>query len=581
MYNYKDAGNFQEIEADFQKWDAFVQSLLQSPHRPYFDADMGHLWDQSGREFRQAVLIDVIAAHEQSFGYEANDITFNNLDGNGLWSVISKNYDGEILEVDAGLNVPEGNNLDTLQMITYAAAQNFLLSRYIADDVEYELNTTDIDDFNVIRNPFAHELIRLSSYPKADEFEKWLNRPSSRYALTAASYVSKQMTGSAEIGANLIKSLHVNFMSDQAFILTSLENTDGSLGADLNDFYRKHWQSRAQSVVNEWGKNYTPYVAKEAASLLKIAQKSGIEIAQPDSFSQLMDRDHSLKALSQASMTDAVFFVGKCAPEILVQLSDEARIHLLDTLGPQNELHDFEKKLCNNAAESLLTTWDLDPKFLMYHAALLDIMADNLRHDKEINELGHQWVSTLHMNSRWAFLVALNEKVTAFLGIPKTPLIPFDKSLDEKDPITQQEADNAIGMFISDPHKERIYKKYNVIVPEEFKSGPVIAINQSHDFGLLSYPTPMRASRVLIHEIGHLSNYHLVKSFKAGEIEPNDPLFKQAAQYALINSHRNLDIRLREEFTKAVYPMIQTEKFEYWLMDVFEHSNPFSFIDPK
>lgn len=89
----------------------------------------------------------------------------------------------------------------------------------------------------------------------------------------------------------------------------------------------------------------------------------------------------------------------------------------------------------------------------------------------------------------------------------------------------------------------------------------------------------MEPAQVIVHEYGHFEVDSLTHALITSRMAEADPRHTQAKQYSDIESKKYVDRRLRDDFSRALYPLIQTEKFEYWLMDEFARSRPFGFMD--
>ncbi len=570
--------NYPDLEKDFALWDAYIAALRQSGSLQYFlPGTIGEEWDGLQNDDREQILDDLIAPHEQIFGYTTMPLSITNRYGFGFFSVVQKDDHDKIETVDGGITMPSTGNEETLHFLIHSLARNLLFQRFVDEELEYTPLAQEFKEYNVTSGRMSDERTRLAVFPMPSDFNIWINRPSMQYALQATSYVSKQLGGDGDVVPIMIERLRADFITEQRDILSMLLDHNDCF--DESEIYKMFWQERAQDYVDVIMKNTDKFDVSDAIYIMNVAKKSGIEIKEPDNLEDIFSKNPVLKAMHIATRDEVIDFTNRLDREGFKKLTPQVRLHLLSTLGPQEILNHEERMDCDNAAMYILNSWPLHESYLAYYTALFNEMGPLLREKEDLNTLGKEWLDGCDLDAKIAFLSALNGHASIHLGIDAMPILPFSKPMIKREDGDKWTKD-AAAFAARHADGESLKIEYGMDIDPALNKRGLIAINTHDDFRSFTDKTPMRASRLLIHEIAHHIAYKEMADDIKGVIGESDPRLAQIKEFRLIDGYTMTDRRLRDEFSNAVYPLIQTEKFQYWVMDEFERSHPFGFM-PK
>jgi len=572
--------NYPDLERDFTRWDAFVEALRESSLFKFIQGGMqGAAWDAMTPEDHLGVMSSFVRSHEKAFGYYAAEISIGNPGSGGFWTFVMKNEDGTFGGYDAGINIPLLGKDDALQFLFYALARNYLLTRYTKSDAAYADLTSDYKDYNTMEPLIDDELNRLKEFPMPREFKTWIDRPSARYALQAVSYLSSQLLGTPDISPKIMDLLMKDYMENHRDILAMVQNHDDGFKR-FSKLNRSLWRFRAQDYIDIIMDNPELHDPLEALRVMDVARKNDIALIPPPNLKEVLQRDPNLKALHVGTRMEAISYVRNHSSATFRQLSPEAILHVIDMLGPQKDLSLRQRKLCDEAAQELLRAWPLSEPFLEYYRHEVKTLAQSLCTHEKLNELGAVWMETKSPVARWTFLEVLKTEMAQHFGVNDIPLIPYSKAAT-KEKNKNFDTKDSRGFATQFADLDNLKEEDNLILPPSFKHKPLIGINIHKDFSLLTASNPMEAARVIIHEIGHHVVDHVKMQYLDNALGKQDPRYAQAEEYRDIATKADIDRRLREEFSRALYPLIQTEKFEYWLMDEFENNLPFAHLTVK
>lgn len=586
MDNLLKETNYADLDQDFQKWDGFIDVLRKSPFLSYFKpGDKNYDWDAMTPEHRIGIFTTFQNLHEKIFKYSPMEIEAGHeYSTPGLWATVSRKADGTLRDIEGGIHIPMMDGAESLQLLIYSMARNFLVMRAGHEDPKYAHLTDDVELYNTQKVGLDEELVRLGLFPMPSEFDQWLDRSSARYALQAASYVSGQLLGEQQISPKIIEILHDDFVSEHKDILAMVQMTHDQLDENVVGIHLEMWKMRAQDYINVIVANPDRHDPMEALRVLSVAKKSGITLEEPAGLAELLARDPNLKAMKVSGREEALDYVMKHGSETFQQLSTEARLHVIDMFGEQKTLSLIQRKACDGAAQELLRSWPLSQDFLQYYRERVKAMGDALRENETLNKLGFQWILSKSPVARLAFLTLFGSEVSKFLGGGIIPILPFAQARRERKLDADGEIDlfgerDALGFASQFANAQKLKEEYNITLPKNLQDKPVIGLNIHPDFNLLNALLPLEACQVIVHEYGHHEVDSFARQLTRGEITPADPRYIQAKEYETIEEKSHVDRRLRDEFSRALYPFIQTEKFEYWLMDELARCQPFGWLD--
>jgi hypothetical protein len=580
MIEFAINSNYPDLEKDFPLWDEFIKYLKQCDAQYLFaNTAPDKNWDSLSLEMRGNVLDAILRGHQKIFGYEATDIMVTERAGAGFWmNIFNENLD-TIDYTESLIEIPRAGKTESFQLFISSIARNFLMDNFVKERCSSTKLMGEIKDYNITLPGIDFDKTRLAIFPMPSEFKDWFDRPSMRYGLQAASYVSGQIGGQKNIADELAIRLFQNFMDDQHFILTALLTNDDRINE--TNFYQKLWQERAQDYIDVIARNAELIDIKNAIEIMQFASDSGIEITPTKELEYFIQNHPRLHALTLKDDLSVGTFISKQSYESLLELDDDTRLHLLRTLT-QTEIESQEQqKMQEASAFALLASWEVSGAYLGFYEHVIQQMSQQLRKDPEINELGQSWMNTRHFDSRWTFILTLAEKMAPFLELPPIPIYQYEQ---HKSDVTESQNLNdkdALGCYISG-FNVSLKNKFNFLnIPENMGPDNCIGLNISPEFALFSQATPEFVAQVLAHEMAHGVDDENVKRYRKADFTKDDPRYDQSARLNLLDRHKATDTILRNKFSTTIYPLIHTERFEYWFMDEFLKARPFSFLDPK